>query len=235
MENRKRLPFQLFIIRLLFPLFMILFVVVITFITTSRDKTEHSVILSYEIDTERLSKKEIEDVATKYLIPTLQGYGSKRQMELTWQSGNMSIQVFAHGNTKALEQLKRQDKLARLELPAYLKVMELFQRQESAKKLRKLRQMLDKHAAGNNEKYPIILDELKPYDDESLLPWLHENIEYLGKGKARSDPPDIAIAYDKTLLEKSIGTNILFNDGHDEFVRPDKLEKMSIVPTSRKR
>jgi prepilin-type processing-associated H-X9-DG protein len=52
-----------------------------------------------------------------------------------------------------------------------------------------------------------------------------ENREYLGKGKKAMDAPGSPIAYDKTLLQKGKGTNVLFLDGHVAFRSVEELEK----------
>jgi hypothetical protein len=45
-----------------------------------------------------------------------------------------------------------------------------------------------------------------------------------------TDPPQTVLAYDKTLLEKGEGTNVVFNDFHVSFEKPDILEKLGILP-----
>jgi hypothetical protein len=212
---------------------LILLVVVITFITTGRKKPEQSVTLIYEIDTRTMSKKEVEDLVNGYLIPTLKKQVSDRELDFTWQYNETGIQVFTVTDAQTINNLKKLNSVIKLQLPTYVKINELAQRQKSVKKLRRLADMLAKYAASNNEKYPISFDELKQYDDESLLPWLHENIEYLGKGKTRSDPPDIAIAYDRILFEKGKGTNVLFNDNLVNFVRPNEIENLGITAGKR--
>ena len=212
---------------------LILFVVVIIFITSSRKKPEQSVTLSYEIDTRTMSKKEVEDLVNGYLIPTLKKQVSDRELDFTWQYNETGIQVFTVTDAQTINNLKKLNSVIKLQLPTYVKINELAQRHKSVKKLQRLADMLAKYAASNDEKYPISFDELKQYDDEILLPWLHENIEYLGKGKIRSDPPDIVIAYDRILFEKGKGTNILFNDNLVNFVRPNELEKLGITAGKR--
>jgi len=229
---KQATPFykQTFFIAVVSIFILILLIVIITFLTSRRNKPEQSVTLSYEIDTRTMSKKEVEDLVNEYLIPTLKKQVSERELDFTWQYNETGIQVFTVTDAQTVNNLKKFNTVIKLQLPAYVKVKEIAQRQKSEKKLQLLTVMLAKYAASNNGKYPISLDELKQYDDESLLPWLHENIEYLGKGKAMGDHPDIAIAYDKRPLEKGTGTNVLFIDGLVNFVRPNELEKLGIVP-----
>ncbi|MHC4500517.1 MAG: hypothetical protein ACYS21_15565, partial [Planctomycetota bacterium] len=52
-------------------------------------------------------------------------------------------------------------------------------------------------------------------------------------GKTAASPPDAVLAYDKTLLEKGEGTNVLFNDTHVAFTRPEQLEKFRITITDK--
>lgn len=100
---------------------------------------------------------------------------------------------------------------------------------ESARKLQALGRALLIYANDNEDKYPDTLQEAKLYlQQEGDLQWLLENVEYLGKGKTIAVQPDVPIAYDKTLLAKGGGTNVLFNDSHIAFVRPKRLEKLGI-------
>lgn len=65
------------------------------------------------------------------------------------------------------------------------------------------------------------------FEDEALKAWAMENVEYLAEGKkwaAIEKPGETPIAYDLSLLEGGEGTNVLFADGHVEFVTPRGLE-----------
>jgi hypothetical protein len=208
-------------------------IVISIVITTGGNKGSSSITLNYEFDIKNLSKKDVEDLANEYLLPTLRRQAAGKQVNLTWECNEKGIRVVAVADGRTISNLKKIDSIIKIEMPAYLIVKEVAQRQKSGKKLQRLKDMLVKYAVSNNEKYPITLDELKQYDSESLLPWLHENIEYLGKGKTRNDPPDIAIAYDKRLLEKGKGTNVLFNHHLVNFVRPNELEKLGIIITKK--
>ncbi len=68
-------------------------------------------------------------------------------------------------------------------------------------------------------------DELDPADKE----WLSKNAAYLGKGLSAADAADRVVAYDKTLLTKGNGTNVLYLDSHVAFEKPGKLETLGIT------
>jgi prepilin-type processing-associated H-X9-DG protein len=95
-------------------------------------------------------------------------------------------------------------------------------RQNSAQQLSGLGKAVAMYAADHNVKLPGTMQELKPYVGDDFQ-WLVENARYLGKGQ-ESKAPDTPIAYDKTLLEKGNGTNMLFLDGHVEFLTPEELK-----------
>ena len=82
-----------------------------------------------------------------------------------------------------------------------------------------------------DKKFPQTLDELEPYfNDKEIFSWLLKNVEYLGLDLER-DKVDISktpIAYDKTLLKKGEGTNVLFVNGLVEFCRPEELGELGI-------
>ena len=102
-------------------------------------------------------------------------------------------------------------------------------RVESARKLAKLRNLLLLYANDNEDKYPDSLKDLRLYQGKDQdFKWLLENVEYLGRGKTTAVQPDVPIAYDKTLLAKGEGTNVLFNDSHIAFEKPKRLEKLGI-------
>jgi len=103
---------------------------------------------------------------------------------------------------------------------------------ESAEKLQILGKALIIYANDDDaSRYPNTLPELVEgdYMSRALLEWAAENVEYLGKGKGAADPPGTPIAYDKTLLEKGDGTNVLYNDSHVAFVeKGERLERLGI-------
>ncbi len=113
-------------------------------------------------------------------------------------------------------------------LPAKTEVKD---RLESAEKLKELGNALLIYANDHEEKYPDTLQKLQKHINdmsEDDLKWLLENVVYLGRGKTVVEPPDTVIAYDKTLLEKGEGTNVLFNDSHVTFKSSKQLEKLGI-------
>ena len=227
---KQATPFykQTFFIAFVSIFILILLIVVITFLTSRRNKPEQSVTLSYEIDTRTMSKKEVEDLVNEYLIPTLKKQVSDRELDFTWQYNETGIQVFTVTDAQTINNLKKSNTVIKLQLPAYVKIKELAQRQESARKLQQLALMLRKYAQDNKETLPNSLDRLRKYDADDLLAWVSENVAYLGKDISSSDL-SLPIAYDKRLLEKGIGTNVLFNDGAERFARPAELERLGII------
>ena len=119
--------------------------------------------------------------------------------------------------------------LEKMESATRLRVEELEKRIESAEKLQELGKALLIYSNDNKNKYPDSLQQIESYlRNEQDLAWLLENVEYLGKGKNIMISPQAVIAYDKTLLEKGEGTNILYNDCHVAFEKPKQLEKLGI-------
>lgn len=111
------------------------------------------------------------------------------------------------------------------------KFKNLKQQLESVEKLKELGSALSTYCKGNTGKSPPSLGDLKSYDvEEELLAWAAEHVEYLGSGEISPvyEPAGVAIAYDKALLEKASGTNVLFYDGHVEFCLLKKLEALGI-------
>jgi len=108
------------------------------------------------------------------------------------------------------------------------KIKSYKDRVESARKLQDLSKALLIYANDHGEKYPESLEELKPYvRHEQDLQWIIKNVDYLGKGKDITISPQTVIAYDKTLLEKGTGTNVLFNDSHVTFEKTIRLKDLS--------
>jgi prepilin-type processing-associated H-X9-DG protein len=105
-------------------------------------------------------------------------------------------------------------------------------RLESAKKLSNLGKALLIYANDYTDRYPDSLPELREYLKDEELKWASANVKYLGKGKTTTVRPDMPVAYDKTLLAEGKGTNVLFNDSHVEFVKPDRLKELGIGKTA---
>ena len=191
---------------------------------------ERSYMLIYQVDTKVLSESEIEDMANKYLIPTLKQQVPEKDLEFNWQHSTDSIQVSTVTDSQTIRKLREFNKVIELQLPAYVKQIELVQRSKSTKALQQLRHMLMKYIDDNDGKLPDSLSELKQYDVSGSLPWLLANIQYFRDDKALSDLRK-PIAYDKRLLQKGNGTNVLFFGKHVGFFRPEKLEELGIFPT----
>jgi len=102
---------------------------------------------------------------------------------------------------------------------------------ESGEKLKQLGLVVAMYAEDNDKKLPDTLEVLKPYiaNEQDFL-WIVNNVEYLGQGKSRQagKTGSTPIAYDKTLLGKANGTNVVFLDGHVEFLTPQRLTELGI-------
>ncbi|MGD2093933.1 MAG: M56 family metallopeptidase [Phycisphaerales bacterium] len=101
---------------------------------------------------------------------------------------------------------------------------ETEKRLESARKLSALGKALIIYANDHNDKYPDSMRELEEDLNEEEFEWVLANVKYLARGKTPLISPDSAIAYDKTLLKQAKGTNVLFNDLHIDFTRPEILK-----------
>ncbi|MDT8303018.1 MAG: M56 family metallopeptidase [Sedimentisphaerales bacterium] len=100
----------------------------------------------------------------------------------------------------------------------------------SADKLKKLGLAVVMYANDHDNKLPDTLEPLKPYiaNEQDYL-WLHDNVEYVLKEiKYQQKRPNIPVAYDKTLKEQQSGTNVLFLDGHEEFLPSQRLNELGI-------
>ena len=111
---------------------------------------------------------------------------------------------------------------SRVDLP------EIKTRMESAKKLSNLGKALLIYANDHDDKYPNALFNFSEYMKWQDFSWIRQNVEYLASGKTLADRPDIPLAYDKTLLAKGKGTNVLYNDCHVGFVKAEGLKKLGI-------
>ncbi|MBA7479039.1 Type 3 secretion system secretin [subsurface metagenome] len=108
---------------------------------------------------------------------------------------------------------------------------EIQRRVYSAKKLSNLGKALLIYANDHEDKYPDSLHHLSEYSNVEELKWVLANVKYLAHGKTIAVRPDTVIAYDKKLLAERKGTNVLFNDCHVEFVKPEELKKLGISAT----
>jgi hypothetical protein len=101
----------------------------------------------------------------------------------------------------------------------------------SNKNLQDLGKALLIYANDHEDKYPDSLHTFTKYLKLEDFNWAMTNVEYLARGKTIAVRPDIVIAYDKKLLAERKGTNVLFNDSHIEFVKPEKLKELGISAT----
>lgn len=101
----------------------------------------------------------------------------------------------------------------------------------SNKNLQDLGKALLIYANDHEDKYPDSLHRLTDYLNVEELTWILANIEYLAHGKQLASRPDTIIAYDKKLLAKGKGTNVLYNDFHVGFEKVEKLKKLGISET----
>ncbi len=184
--------------------------------------TTGKVEMAWEVDSLGLSKQERSEFAVR-IIEILQGrIDPKNKLSFAWQpKGEDKIEIFVV--------LDFGKEISPQELVARLRTEEMQKRVESAKKLSDLGKVLFIYANDNEEKYPDDINDLRPYGrDESIVDWALENVEYLGKGKDITIQPQAVIAYDKIMLDKGEGTNVLFNDYHVEFCKAKRLKELGI-------
>jgi prepilin-type processing-associated H-X9-DG protein len=104
----------------------------------------------------------------------------------------------------------------------------------SATNLKQLGLGLLLYAMEHEKKYPdepgAVIPYLKQQQAEQLAEFLSNDAEYLGAGKKcpEGDASGIPLAYDLTLLRAGAGTNVLFADGHVEFVGKERLKGYGI-------
>jgi len=98
----------------------------------------------------------------------------------------------------------------------------------SAQKLKQLGLAVAMYADDNKDNLPESIQKLKPYirDEQDYL-WLLDYVKYvLKETKYQPNRPHIPVAYDKALKEEQSGTNVLFLDGHVEFVTAQRLSEL---------
>jgi type II secretory pathway component GspD/PulD (secretin)/beta-lactamase regulating signal transducer with metallopeptidase domain len=129
-----------------------------------------------------------------------------------------TVVLFADGHTESM-------------YPAQIKKLAGLDRQakESGEMLMYFGRAMLVYANDYDGKYPDSPEQLREYLKTDQLKWATGNVEYLAKGKTTSDRPDIVIAYDKTLLSEGKGTNVLFNDSHVSFEKPERLKELDIT------
>jgi len=104
-------------------------------------------------------------------------------------------------------------------------------RVESAKQLSALGKGLLMYANDWNDKFPNTLQEARDYINENGdFSWVAKNVTYLGQGVSpwHANPARV-LAYDKTLLAKGAGTNVLYLDSHVTFESPNRLKDLGLV------
>jgi len=109
-------------------------------------------------------------------------------------------------------------------------LLDIENRWNSAQNLSDLGKAMLIFACNHDDRYPQNLDELSKADwfGKAELDWLKENVEYLGHREKPTSRPASVLAYDKTLLEKGEGTNVLYNDCSVSFEKTEKLKKLGI-------
>jgi thiol-disulfide isomerase/thioredoxin len=109
------------------------------------------------------------------------------------------------------------------------KKLQLRARMYSSDRLQELGKALLVYANDHEDNYPDGWDDLKDYLSRDELRWAVENAKYLGKGKNVLLASQTIIAYDETLLKLGEGTNVLYNDSHVAFEKPEQLKKLGIT------
>jgi len=97
----------------------------------------------------------------------------------------------------------------------------------SARSLARLGRALWLYAKDHQSKLPEALGDVEKYLTGADMSWLKDNVEYL-KGRTMADRPDVVVAYDKTLLAKGAGTNVLYLDSQVAFESPGRLRSLGI-------
>jgi len=109
----------------------------------------------------------------------------------------------------------------------------ILSRSESANHLKQIGVSLHMYADDQEKALPDTLDNLRAYvEDRELLEWVRLNVEYLGSGEKLSEvaePQTSVLAYDRTLMAQGKGTNVLFLDGHVEFLAAGEIDTPGIV------
>jgi len=94
------------------------------------------------------------------------------------------------------------------------------------------------YADQNDDRIAGSLEDLEPYIEKEAFSWVKENVEYIaGPGKlteirATQNHP---IAYDRSLLQQRYETTVAFADGHVEYCKIDRLDRLGLVPDVVKR
>jgi prepilin-type processing-associated H-X9-DG protein len=118
---------------------------------------------------------------------------------------------------------------------SYLSAMQ----RRSAEMLIRYGELVAAYAADHGGKYPTDnVRDVGPYKtpkdrrgDRPMLSFIQRSVGYLAAGETRKDlPKTAAVAYDTKLLPMTDGTNVLFADGHVDFVKDGRLKALGIEP-----
>ncbi len=101
-------------------------------------------------------------------------------------------------------------------------------RAASVERLKALGLALVMFADEHEGKFPEMLGQVKPYCQKEDYVWVNDFVRYVGVEMKRADGPDVPLAIDQDLLETAGGTNVVFADGHVEFVKREQLKKLGI-------
>ncbi len=111
-------------------------------------------------------------------------------------------------------------------------------RKESAERLMRLGAIMVRYIADHDGKLPGDKPNLEPYignekNVEQLARFVTDNVEGIGDGETVGPNPEkFPIAYDRSILQQRQGTNVLFADGHVEFLALAKLKGLGIKQVS---
>jgi beta-lactamase regulating signal transducer with metallopeptidase domain len=103
-------------------------------------------------------------------------------------------------------------------------------RLRSAQSLDRLSKAMLVYANDHADKLPESIEDVCEELDKAIVERLRQDVAYLGMGVFATDAPGRVIAYDKTLLARGNGTNVLYLDARVVFEKADKLKKLGIPP-----
>ncbi len=103
-------------------------------------------------------------------------------------------------------------------------------RVESASNLMQLGGSILLYATDHNDRYPDTIEGIKIYfREQDQFDWLAANVVYLGRDKNIKVNPSTPLAYDKSLLNRDKGTNVLYNDHLVRFEFKARIENLGII------
>lgn len=103
----------------------------------------------------------------------------------------------------------------------------------SEETLRSLGQILNGYLESHDSRYPDNLFKLDEWPRDPRFQvdftWVSQHITYLGSRVSRkSDPSDMIIAYDHSMLTQQRDTYVLFNDGHVEYISQQRAAELGL-------